>query len=125
LITACIPFVENKIVAKKVISNSPPLLFVTISIIVVSRKPKAATGRILSKSFINSSWKFGNGTNGINVNIKIEAGRRAISKLKAIDEALVTRTPFVNPFTTNFSTFLIGIPSNPGRTILSAFSFQS
>jgi hypothetical protein len=34
------------------------------------------------------------GIKGISVNRNIEAGRRAIRRLKAIDEARVTRAPF-------------------------------
>jgi len=56
-ITAWIPFVEKNIVAMNIISSSPPLLFVTISMIVVSRKLKAETGSIFSKSSITSCWK--------------------------------------------------------------------
>jgi hypothetical protein len=46
---------------------------------------------------------------------KIDAGRRAINRLKAIDEALVTSSPLRNPFTTNLNTFTRGTPSKPGR----------
>ena len=88
------------IVAMNINRRRPPLLFVTMSIIVVSINLKAFTGSMLSKSFNSSSWKFGIGINGISVKRKIEAGSRAISRLNAIDEALVTRTPFLNPFKT-------------------------
>jgi len=46
----------------------------------------------------------GRGIKGISVKRKIEAGRRAIRRLKAIDDALVTRTPFVKPFITKAAT---------------------
>jgi hypothetical protein len=103
-------------VAINIIRSRVPLFTVTISTIVVSRKLKAFDGKMLSKSRINSSWKLGIGINGISVKRKIEAGSRARRRLKAIDDALVTSTPFVNPFTTNLITWLIGIPSKPGRT---------
>jgi hypothetical protein len=98
------PFVEKKIVAKNIKIRRPPLLFVTISMIVVSRKLKADTGRMLSKSSISSCWKFGIGINGIRAKRKIDAGRRAIRRLKAIEEALVTSTPLLKPRTTNLIT---------------------
>ena len=84
--------------------SRPPLLCVTISMIVVSIKLYAFTGRMFSKSFISSCWKFGIGINGISVKRKIEAGRIAISRLNAIEEALVTSTPFLNPLITNLIT---------------------
>jgi hypothetical protein len=96
--------VEKITVAINIISSRPPLLFVTISIIVVSRKLNALTGRILSKSLMSSSWKLGIGINGIRVKRKIDAGSKAIRRLKAIDDALVTRTPFLKPFITNLIT---------------------
>lgn len=67
-----------------------PLLFVMTSIMVVSRRSYAATGRKFSNSFTSSAWKFGTGMNGMSVKRKIDAGSSAISMLKAMDEALVT-----------------------------------
>ncbi len=48
-------------VAKNIIRRKPSLLFVTISIMVVSRKLKASDGRIFSKSLISSpgNWELG------------------------------------------------------------------
>lgn len=48
----------------------------------------------------------------------MEAGRNAIRRLKAIEDARVTRKPFLNPLRTNAITWLIGSPSKPGRTSL-------
>jgi hypothetical protein len=101
---AWMPFVEKIIVAINIISKRPALLFVTMSIMVVSRKLKASTGRIFSNSSISSFWKFGIGMKGIRVKRKIVAGRRAIRRLKAIDEARVTSTPLLNPLITNLIT---------------------
>jgi hypothetical protein len=61
---------------------------------------------------------------GISVNRKIVAGRMAIRRLNAIDDARVTSTPFLKPLITNSKTSLIGIPSNPGRTRFFIFSFN-
>jgi len=119
--TAWIPLDEKMIVAMNITRSQPPLLFVTISIIVVSRKLKALTGIMLSKSLISSSWKFGIGINGISVKRKIDAGNRAISRLNAIAEALVTRTPFRKPLMTNLKTWFTGTPSKPGKTRLLSF----
>jgi hypothetical protein len=77
---------------------------------------------MLSKSLISSCWKLGNGIKGISVKRKIEAGSRAIRRLNAIDEALVTRAPLLNPFTTKVMTLFRLAPSNPGRIILLNFS---
>jgi hypothetical protein len=116
------PFVEKMTVAKNIIRRRPLLLRVTISIIVVSRKLNAFEGRMLSKSLISSCWKLGMGTNGISVKRKIEAGNSARRRLKAIYDALVTRTPFLNPLKTNVNTWLIGTPSNPGSIRFLIFS---
>ena len=110
-------------VAMNIKIKSPPLFRVITSTIVVSRKEYASEGIILSKSFISSWWKFFIGINGIKVIRKIEAGRRAINRLNAIDEALVTSAPLLNPFTTNVNTLLIVAPSKPGSTIRLIFSF--
>jgi hypothetical protein len=59
---------------------------------------------MFSNSFINSCRKLGRGINGMSVKRKIEAGSNAIRRLKAIDEALVTRTPLRNPFITKVTT---------------------
>jgi hypothetical protein len=91
-------------VAINIKSSSPLLLWVTISIIIVSRKLKALEGRMFSKSFISSCWKLGKGINGINVNRKIDAGSNAMRRLKAIDDALVTSTPLRKPLITNVIT---------------------
>jgi hypothetical protein len=48
---------------------------------------------------------------------KIEAGSNAIRRLNAIDEALVTRTPFRKPLITNVITWLIGTPSKPAEPV--------
>jgi hypothetical protein len=61
---------------------------------------------------------------GISVNRKIVAGRIAIRRLKAMEDARVTRTPFLKPLITNIKTSLIGIPSNPGRTRFFIFSVK-
>ena len=110
-------------VAMNIKIKSPPLFRVITSTIVVSRKEYASEGIMLSKSFISSWWKFFIGINGIKVIRKIEAGRRAINRLNAIDEALVTSAPLLNPFTTNVNTLLIVAPSKPGSTIRLIFSF--
>jgi hypothetical protein len=96
--------VEKITVATNINSVSPLLLCVTISVIVVWRKVKALDGRMFSKSLISSCWKFGSGIKGIKLKRKIEAGSKANRRLNAIDEALVTRTPFRNPFITNVIT---------------------
>jgi hypothetical protein len=96
--------VEKIMVAINIKSKRPLLLWVTISIIVVSRKLKAFEGRMFSKSLISSCWKLGIGINGIKVKRKIEAGSNAISRLKAIDDALVTSTPLRKPLITNVIT---------------------
>jgi len=47
---------------------------------------------------------------------KIEAGNNAMSRLKAMEEARVTRTPFRKPLITKLITWVMGTPSNPGKT---------
>jgi hypothetical protein len=102
--TAWMPFVEKITVAMNMKMRRLPLLLVTISMMVDSRKLKALTGKILSKSLISSSWKLGIGINGIRAKMKIDAGSRAIRRLNAIDEARVTRTPLRKPFIINLIT---------------------
>jgi hypothetical protein len=115
LIIAWIPLVEKTMVATNMKRRNPPLFFVTISTIVVSRKEKAFTGNMLSNNLMSSSWKFGIGINGMRVKRNIVAGMSAMRRLKAMAEALVTSTPFWNPFITKFTTWFIETPSNPGR----------
>jgi hypothetical protein len=102
-------------VATNINRRNPPLLIVTKSTIVVSRKEKAFTGNMLSNNLMSSSWKFGIGINGMRVKRNTVAGTSASRRLNAMAEALVTSTPFRNPFITKFTTWLIDTPSNPGR----------
>jgi hypothetical protein len=116
------PLVEKIIVKINIKRSKPLLLWVTISIIVVSRKLKAFEGRMFSKSLKSSCWELGIGIKGMRVKRNIEAGSNAIKRLNAIDEALVTSTPLRNPLITKVITWLIGTPSKPGRTSFLIFS---
>ena len=56
------------------------------------------------RALINSFWKLWIGIKGIRVKRKIDAGNNAIRRINAIEDALVTRTPFWKPFKTNLIT---------------------
>jgi hypothetical protein len=110
--------------ARNITSKKTPLLLVIISVRVDSRKSYALAGIIDSNNLISSLWKFGIGINGISVNRKKEEGRSARRRLKAMDDALVTSAPFLNPLIKNRKTSYIGTLSNPGSTRFFNFSFS-
>jgi len=93
-ITAWIPLVENRIVARKMKMRSPFLFSVMTSVRVFSRRENTFSGRRLLNKSNNSAWKFGMGINGINVNKKIIEGSTPNNMLNAMADALVTNEPF-------------------------------
>lgn len=94
LITAWIPLVENRIVARKIKMSNPFLFSVMTSVSVFSRRENTFSGSRLSNRRSNSAWKLGMGINGINVNKKIIEGSNPNNMLNAMADARVTSEPF-------------------------------
>jgi hypothetical protein len=110
--------------ARNITTRNTPLLLVIISVRVDSRKTKALEGIIDSNNLISSLWKFGMGINGIRVKRKKEEGSRASRRLKAMEDALVTRAPFRNPLIKKRKTSYMGTLSNPGSIRFFNLSFS-